>query len=762
MENKKTALKLLDEMAEIGVIEYNYENLDGKNPNHERRYVVPPFVPGSAEFMNMNEKQLEAHPELGRMFEQLSRLPLMGMTQMFPPGGAGAGMHVIPVEKAIETENKSVDVEHISHWLKKYDRYAASPCSCRMSRKTYDEGCADDPRDWCIAVGDMAEYVVETNKGGRYVSYDEVLEILRKAEENGFVHQITNIDGKDKIFAICNCNVNVCYALRTSQLFNTPNLSRSAYVAKVDSENCVACGRCVEFCPAGAVKLGQKLCTVNGPIEYPRHEDPAVTPWDESKWDWDYRNTNRTNCYDTGTSPCKTACPAHIAVQGYLKLAAQGRYKEALQVIKRENPFPAVCGRICNRRCEDACTRGTVDRAIAIGEVKRFIAQKDLDAESRFVPEKVIPKVVGEFDEKIAIIGGGPAGLTCAYYLAEKGYRPTVFEKGKRVGGMMMNGIPSFRLEKDVVSAEIDIIRQLGVEFRCGVEVGKDVTIQQLREQGYKAFFLAIGAQGARMAGIPGEDGEGVISAVDLMYKLSVDENEKLPGRTVVIGGGNVATDVARAAMRAGSESVSLFCLESRENMPASVEEIEESEKEGVSINNAWGPAEICLNDGKVCAVRFKKCLSTTDGNGSFAPRYDEDDTVTVECDNVVLAIGQRIIWGDLLKGTAVQLNPNGTVVADPVTLQTAEPDIFAGGDALTGPKWTIDAIVSGKEGSVSLHRFVQPHSSLTIGRNLRKFIELDKTTPLALIIRRVSFPDTMRRCARPSATGISASQRSR
>ena len=403
----------------------------------------------------------------------------------------------------------------------------------------------------------------------------------------------------------------------------------------------------------------------------------------------------------TGTSPCKTACPAHIAVQGYLKLAAQGRYKEALQVIKRENPFPAVCGRICNRRCEDACTRGTVDRAIAIDEVKRFIAQKDLDAESRFVPEKVIPKVVGEFDEKIAIIGGGPAGLTCAYYLAEK----------------------------DVVSAEIDIIRQLGVEFRCGVEVSRDVTIQQLREQGYKAFFLAIGAQGARMAGIPGEDGDGVISAVDLMYNLSIDENEKLPGRTVVIGGGNVATDVARAAMRAGSESVSLFCLESRENMPISVEEIDESEKEGISINNAWGPAEICLNDGKVQAVRFKKCLSTTDGNGSFAPRYDEDDTVTVECDNVVLAIGQRIIWGNLLKGTAVQLNPNGTVVADPVTLQTAEPDIFAGGDAITGPKWTIDAIASGKEGSVSLHRFVQPHSSLTIGRNLRKFIELDKTT---------------------------------
>ena len=198
---------------------------------------------------------------MGRFFERMSRLPLEKVTPMVPLGGAGIGMHVIPVEKAIEMENHSVSVEHISHWLDKYEgKYAASPCSCRRSRVTYDEGCADDPEGWCIAVGDMADYVVETNKGGRYITREEVYEILEQAEENGFVHQITNIDGENKIFAICNCNVNVCYALRTSQLFNTPNMSRSAYVAHVEKDKCVACGRCVEFCPAGAVKLGQKLC----------------------------------------------------------------------------------------------------------------------------------------------------------------------------------------------------------------------------------------------------------------------------------------------------------------------------------------------------------------------------------------------------------------------------------------------------------------------------------------------------------------------
>lgn len=237
----------------------------------------------------------------------------------------------------------------------------------------------------------MADYIVETNKGGHYITKERALEILKQAEDNGFVHQITNIDGENKIFAICNCNVNVCYALRTSQLFNTPNMDRSAYVAKVETENCVACGRCVEYCPAGAVKLGQKLCKKDGSqVEYPKHVLPTEKKCNR-RWDEDYRDKNRINCYDTGTAPCKTACPAHIAVQGYIKMAAQGRYRDALALIKKNNPLPAVCGHICNRRCEDACTRGTIDQAIAIDEVKKFIAAQDLNAETRFIPEKVVP-----------------------------------------------------------------------------------------------------------------------------------------------------------------------------------------------------------------------------------------------------------------------------------------------------------------------------------------------------------------------------------
>ena len=722
-KSKKYLEPLLQEMSSIGLLEYNWEN-----PSRTKQYVLPMFVPGSAEFFNMKKDQIDAHPELAKFFERMTFLPLEKITAMVPPGGAGIGMHVIPVEKAIETENQSVDVEHISHWLKKYEgKYAAGPCSCRMSRAKLGEGCGDDAEDWCIGVGDMADYLVETNKG-HYVTYDQVLEILQRAEDNGFVHQITNIDGENKIFAICNCNVNICNALRTSQLFNTPNMSRSAYIAKVDKAQCVACGRCVEYCPAGAVKLGQKLCTKDGStVTYPRQELPDKIKWGPEKWSPDYRDKNRINCYDAGTAPCKTACPAHIAVQGYLKLAAQGRYKDALALIKKENPFPAVCGHVCNRRCEDACTRGTIDRAVAIDEVKKFIAHQDLIAEHRYVAPKVIPSNKGGFDEKIAIIGGGPAGLSCAYYLAEKGYTPTVFEKNEKPGGMLVYGIPSYKLKKDVVAAEIDVIREMGVDIRCGVEVGKDITLDELRAQGYKAFYIAIGCQGGRKAGIPGEDAQGVMTAVDFLRTVGSNPDYPVEGEVVVVGGGNVAIDVARSSVRCGANSVFMFCLESRDDMPASVEEVEEARVEGVDVNCGWGPKEILTENGKVTGIVFKKCLSVLDENGHFAPVYDENQTKTVACSHVYLSIGQAIEWGHLLDGSKVELGRGNGAVADSLTYQTAQEDIFVGGDVYTGPKFAIDAIAAGKEGAVSIHRFVQPNTSLTIGRNRRDFIALDK-----------------------------------
>ena len=723
LEEKKCEA-LLEEMSRKGLLEYNWENAA-----HEKQYVLPMYVPGCAEFFNMNAKILESNPEMGTFFEHMSRLPLEKITPFVPEGGAGIGMHVIPVEKAIEMENESVDLEHISYWLSKYEgKYAASPCSCRRSRLTHDEGCADDPEGWCVAVGDMADYVVETQKDGRYISKEEALDIFRQAEENGFVHQITNIDGKDKIFAICNCNVNVCYALRTSQLFNTPNMSRSAYIAKVEKQNCVACGKCVEACPAGAVKLGQKLCDKEGcEITYPRMPLPGDQPWGEHMWTHNYRDVNRINCYDAGTAPCKTACPAHIGIQGYLQLAKEGRYEDALALIKKDNPLPAVCGHVCNRRCEDACTRGTIDEAVAIDEVKRFIAERDLNAETRFIPKKTIPSLKGGFEEKIAIIGAGPAGLSCAYFLALTGYKPTIFEKNAEPGGMLRYGIPSYKLEKDLLAAEIDVIRQLGVEIRCGVEVGKDVTIEDLREQGYKGFYAAIGCQRGRKPGISGENAEGAYAAVDFLREAGAKESFALEGDVVVVGGGNVAIDAARISSRCTDAKISMFCLEAREKMPASNEEIEEALEEGIELNCGWGPKEVLEEDGHVSGVVFKKCTRVFDAQGRFSPEYDENDTVTIPCRHVIFSVGQAIDWGHMLDNLHVELRPNGGALANKLTYQTSEPDIFVGGDVYTGPKFAIDAIAAGREGAISLHRYVHEHCTLTIGRNRRDFIELDK-----------------------------------
>ena len=716
--------KLLDQMSVIGIIEYDYgDNYAWDHPLEDKPKVK------RAELMNSSEDRIAKNPAVANMFERMTFIPLAGITEMLPPGGGGVGMHVIPVEKAIENEQESIDVEHISHWMKKYEGHiSAGICSCRASRAMLGDGCIDDCNDWCVQFGDMADYTVETGRA-HYITKERALEIFELAEKNGFVHQITNIDGENKIFDICNCDVKICNALRTALLFNTPYLERSAYTANVTKDKCVACGQCVQNCPAGAVKLGQKLCKADGSEQkYPHAVLPDKIKWGKYAWDENYRSTMRaTDTWDSGTAPCKVACPAHVPVQGYLKMAHDGKYREALALIKTQNPFPAVCGRVCNKKCEEACTRGKIDAPVSIDAVKKFLAEEERKSKERYVPEKIYPSLVGEFKEKIAIIGAGPAGLSAAYYLAEGGFRPTVFEKQAKPGGMMTYGIPTWKLEKDVIESEIDIIRQLGAEIKCGVEVGKDVTIEELKKQGYKAFYVAIGCQGGRKPGIPNENAKGTDIAVSYIAD-ALDKQVPFKGDVVVVGGGNVAIDCVRTAHRLGAKNVGMYCLESRETMPASKEEIEEALAENVSINNGWGPKEVKVNSkGEVEAIVFKKCLSCFDKEGKFNPSYDENETIEVKADKIVFAIGQSIVWGDLLKGSKVTFWKNGYPIADKVTFQTADPDIFVGGDVFTGPKFVINAIAGGHQAAEALARHVRPNATMDVGFNRRNFKQLNK-----------------------------------
>ncbi len=714
--------ELLTDAANHGIVEYHWEN-----PQHEKQWYVQLFVPGIAEMTNMVLWQVEKYPELADSFDKMTFLPLEGKTHLIPPGGDGIGMHVIPVEKAIQAENKSLSIEHISHWLDKYEgSLSVGYCSCRNARRLYGEGSGEIQDDCCIGLGDFAEYLVETGKGRR-ITKEEALQICQRAEENGYVHQTTNIDGTDKIFGLCNCDLGVCFALRTSQYFNTPNLSASAYRAHVEKDKCVACGKCVEVCPAGAVKLGQKLCTQTGEVEYPKQELPHGLKWGKDKWNPNYVFDNRKNCHESGTAPCKTACPAHIAIQGYIKLAKEGRYLDALKLIKQDNPFPSVCGYVCNRRCEAACTRGAMDKALAIDEIKKFIAEQDLKSAERYIPERLYRRPIDKpYPEKVAIIGAGPAGLSCAYYLARMGYENvTVFDRNPAPGGMLVMGIPSYRLDRAALKGEIEVLEKMGVHFQMNTEIGKDVTIAELREQGYKGFYVAIGAQKSQKLRIPGEDLTGVYGGVDFLREVNLGNKPEIGKKCAVIGGGNVAMDVCRTAVRLGAETYVIY-RRSEDEMPADKEEVKEAREEGVKFCFLNAPVEILGEDGKVKALKVELMeLGEPDEKGRRAP-VGTGKFETIEVDSVLAAVGQTIDWGKLDIGE-LKTGKKGNALADAITYQTEQKDIFVGGDVYTGPKFAIDAIAAGREGAESLHRFVQDGQSLTRGRNLREFYELDK-----------------------------------
>jgi NADPH-dependent glutamate synthase beta subunit-like oxidoreductase/NAD-dependent dihydropyrimidine dehydrogenase PreA subunit len=687
------------------------------------KVILQVFAPGAMENTVMTTEMTDKYPETAPGFLNYV-LDLQKKISSFVPMG-NALMRAIPVESAIKNETRKVKYEELSYWLDKAgDSIGVAECECRKLREMVGEGTDDLRGEWCIQLGKHAESVIRAGKARR-ITRKEAEDILKRAEELGYVHQLSNIDGPDFSVFICNCNWDTCMALKTSWYTQSPNLSSSNYRAHVNTKNCVACGSCVEVCPQNAVRLGEKLCQKIPAIikDEPVPGDSLV--FSSKYWKGNAFLTERKHIVEeTGTAPCKTNCPAHIAVQGYIKKAGMGKYDEALELIKKENPFPAVCGAVCARFCEQVCTRGDIDQPVAIDEIKKFVSRLELDPDKQFVPKKIFDK-----GKKIAVIGAGPAGLSCAYYLAVLGHDVTVFEKEGKPGGMMIYGIPNFRLEKDVVNAEIDVLRKLGVKIQCGVNVGKDVTLEDLRKEGYQGFYVAIGAQGGRKLGVPGEEeSRDVLSGIDFLRNVANDNQPDLPDKVVVIGGGNVAIDVARTAIRKGAQEVTMLCLEQRADMPAAADEVAEAEEEGIQVQCGWGPREIHVHNGKVTSIVMKRCTQVKDETGRFNPQYDDNDTMEIECSAVLAAIGQSIEWGHLLDGSKVVTGRGGRAQADAWTYQTDQEDVFVGGDVYTGPRFLIDAIAAGKEGADSLHRYVWKGHSLTLGRMKRdNFRYIDK-----------------------------------
>ncbi len=452
---------------------------------------------------------------------------------------------------------------------------------------------------------------------------------------------------------------------------------------------CTGCGDCIPVCPIEIpADFNQGL---NRRKAIYRHFPQAVP----SSFAIDRR----------GTSPCKAACPAHISVQGYVALIAQGKFEEALALIRRENPLPFICGYVCTHPCEEKCLRSEWDEPLAIRDLKRFVAEYERSAGPIKSPGKKEKK-----KERVAVIGSGPAGLTCAHYLALEGYGAEIFEALPVAGGMLAVGIPEYRLPREVVNREIEAIEKLGVTIHLNTPIGPDHGLEALKEEGFAAVFIAIGAhQGIRL-NMEGEDLEGVVSGVDFLRRTTLGNPEPLGERVAVIGGGNVAIDSVRTALRLGSKEGLVLYRRTREEMPAYAEEIEEALEEGVKIHFLTSPVRF-LGDGSG-RVKSVECLrmelGEPDDSGRRRPKPVPGSEFRIEVDSVIIAISQQPEIEPINRDAALQVSRYGTLMVNPISLQSSLPWIFAGGDAVSGPKTVIEAVAAGKEAAVSIDRFLK------------------------------------------------------
>jgi heterodisulfide reductase subunit A-like polyferredoxin len=455
----------------------------------------------------------------------------------------------------------------------------------------------------------------------------------------------------------------------------------------IDLSKCTGCGDCANVCPISVPsEFNENLSERKATYRHFPQAIPSGFAIDK-----------------IGTSPCKANCPTHISVQGYVALIATGKFKEALKLIKKDNPFPIVCGRVCNHPCETACMRGKVDEPIDIMHLKRFVADLDLKDETRYIPEKKESK-----GKKVAIVGAGPAGLTCAYYLAAEGYDCEVFESLPVAGGWLAVGIPEYRLPKDVLRAEIKVIEDLGVKIHLNKAVGKDLPFAQLQKD-FDAVFIGCGTVNSSKLNIPGEDQQGVIHGVDYLKRVNLGEKVFLGDKVAVVGGGNVAMDAVRTAIRTGSKDVFILYRRSRAEMPASPEEIEEALEEGIKMEFLVAPKRVVGENGKVTGVECTRMeLGEPDASGRRRPIEIKGSEFIVPCEALIPAIGQEADLDFVPSESGISINKWKNFDVDDVTFATNVPGVFAGGDVVTGPQTVVKAVFAGKEAAVSIDRYLR------------------------------------------------------
>jgi len=415
--------------------------------------------------------------------------------------------------------------------------------------------------------------------------------------------------------------------------------------------------------------------------------------------------------------PCREACPANVNVQAYVSLISHGRFAEALEVIRKDNPFPAVCGRVCFSLCEDACERNDIDAPVGIRSLKRLVSDLEFSLEKAAHAERILPTK----EEKIAVIGSGPAGLTAAYYLTKVGYPVTVFEKDSKLGGMMRYCLPIYRLPEDVLDADIRYITETGVDVRTNVAIGEESSVKGLFDKGYRAVFIAVGTPENRSLNVEGENLRGVTRALGFLRDTRTNKVTCLKGRVAVVGGGDVAIDSARTAIRLGPEEVTIIYRRQREEMPAHLKDIEEAEREGVKFMFLANPTKILGKDAVEAVECVKMRLGEPDSSGRRSPTPIPGSEFVAPFDFVIVAVGEISDLSFLPEG--IKVTNRNTIVADPATCETNVPGIFAGGDVVTGPKSIIDAIAAGKKAAKAIDLYLSGGAL-----NIMKAEEIEET----------------------------------